>query len=641
MTPETEKPQFWPLALPILISLLLAMPVFSFPFLWDDFDFLGRTQELEGSELLPDPQTLYYRPISREVYFSLVHLLGSSPLWGHALNAAALAGTIVLLFYTVHTLAGIRAALLASLLFAVFGASPVLTGWVSGSQDVLAMLFIMGAILAQLRGRTALGLPLFACALLSKETAAALLPSILLAAYLNRRRADLRVIAAYGLLTAIWLLIHPAPRLLPSEPSREEALGASTVGPLASVWREFLTVLNVPLGAPDRDFLWSLAPYAGGAAVLLAFGTALLSRPMTLPMLRDRSRVPLVLGLVILIPSSVLAGLLPLVWSPYYACIPAMGLAVFAGPVLARARPQVAGLVLMGYLVLGLLSRAVGLEPIVTSELHLRDTGTALTKVEHGFKAVRSEFPERANVYVSAQLQGPHGIYTHLYRFQPLKIWYDEPSVLVVDPNRPLRRAGEDFLFWITKDYHVFEIDLEDLEPKTSGAPVDVLAYQKTLRTFALGVASLGRTDDAVRILLQMEGRPAEVLAYDRRTAAALLLAADRREDASALLVGVMPFTRVSALEATFAILHEPIPDLALEAAVMEAFGLTPDDLETNRMLMQAFDQEGYSEAAIRFAQRVQRLVPRDEEATRILRKWLERRKPVRISVPIQHSWRD
>ena len=500
------------------------------------------------------------------------------------------------------------------------------------------MLFIMGSVFAQLRDRTLLAALLFACALLSKETAAAMLPAIVVAGHLQRQRIDFRVIAPYFAVSVAWLLIHPAPRLLPSQASRNETLGAQAVGPLASLLREVLAVLNVPLGPIDRTFLASLAPYVVVAFGILAIGLFMSARG---PSSHSRLGRPMILGLIMALPTCLMPGLLPLLWSPYYSCMPALGLALALGVLLARATPIHSSLVIAAYFAMGIASRSVGLEPIVTSELHLHSTAKAISKVEQGFKALRPNLPEKAHVYVSAQVQGPEGVYAHLFRWQPLRVWYREPSLLLLDPNRPKKGPGEDFLFWVTNDYKVFEVDLHTLEPRSSGPSPDLFAYQKTLRTFALGLAALDRTDDAVRILLQMRGRPLAVQVYDRRTAAALLLVAGRRQEGLALLEGVPQFSRVEALDAVFAILHEPSPGIALEAAVMEAFGLSPEDLEANRMLMQAFDQNGFYEAAIRFAHRLNTLAPNDTEASAVLRKWAGRRKPIPITVPTPNNWPD
>src|SRR5258706_924625 len=92
---------------PAACALVLAFNTLQFPFLWDDFDFLGRASRLHLRDLLPDPSIVFYRPLSREVYFWVVtHLLGTSPLFAHILNAAVACGILALLIDFVRRLAG-------------------------------------------------------------------------------------------------------------------------------------------------------------------------------------------------------------------------------------------------------------------------------------------------------------------------------------------------------------------------------------------------------------------------------------------------------------------------------------------------------------------------------------------------------
>src|SRR6267142_5340561 len=99
-------------ALPPLLALLLASPCFRFSFLFDDFDFLIRAQSFDMGQLLPDPRSAFYRPISRELYFGLLTLLGrNNPLWGHVLNAAGVAVSVALLAGLARRLAGDRVGL--------------------------------------------------------------------------------------------------------------------------------------------------------------------------------------------------------------------------------------------------------------------------------------------------------------------------------------------------------------------------------------------------------------------------------------------------------------------------------------------------------------------------------------------------
>src|SRR5437899_11011163 len=81
--PEGTRGRALRILLPAVLAVVLAFPTFSFTYLYDDYDFLGRSQSFRLSQLLPDPHTLFYRPLSREAYFGLLYLLNpDQPLWG-------------------------------------------------------------------------------------------------------------------------------------------------------------------------------------------------------------------------------------------------------------------------------------------------------------------------------------------------------------------------------------------------------------------------------------------------------------------------------------------------------------------------------------------------------------------------------
>src|SRR6185503_14421224 len=169
------------LAAPPLLFLVLTLPLISFQFLSDDFNFIYRGAEFHVSQLLPDAQAPLYRPLSREVYFGILATLGKNrPLVGHLINLALAAACIVLVASIARRLAGARAGLLAGFLFASLGPLPLLVGWISGSQDLLAILFTAAAIRLQLWGRTRSALVLAGAALLSKETALFAFPALAL-----------------------------------------------------------------------------------------------------------------------------------------------------------------------------------------------------------------------------------------------------------------------------------------------------------------------------------------------------------------------------------------------------------------------------------------------------------------------------
>ncbi|HET9253093.1 MAG TPA: hypothetical protein VFP58_13350 [Candidatus Eisenbacteria bacterium] len=626
---------------PVVVAIVLALPTFSFPFLWDDFDFLGRTQVLELRELAPDPHTLYYRPVSREIYFGLVHLLGSHPSVAHILNLAGVLGIVCLLFACTRELAGMRAAAMAALLFSGLGALPLLTGWISTIQDVLAILFTMAALLAEIRGRRAWALGLWLVALLSKETALSMAPALVVAAWMRTplRSERIRVLGTYALATAVWLLIHPATRLLLFGGGNDGAsgtIGVSSETFSRSLMRGTLATWNIPLGSSTPGPRTLL--FAGLTAIVVSVISILRLRRETKQEGPRLVRPAIWLSLWMWLPPLVMVAALVPVWSHYYACFPALGVCMAGGVCLARA-PRTAAVVLVAaYITLGVWSRTVGLEPEITTESNLRRSAASLRTVELNFKKLRPSFPPGSTVYVSAQLSGPAGMHTLLYRFQPLRIWYREPSLYVLDPNRYRQESKAEYLFWLNRQLDVIEIDLRTFTPRSSGALPDLFAYQKTMRTFALGRAAGGRANEAVHILIGMQGRPPIVEVYDRRAAAAILIEAGRRSEAEALVRDLPSFSRENALEAAFSILHEPAPGLDLDDAVMEAFGLSPREVEANRLLMRAFDQNGFADSAMRFAERVARLIPEDREAEEVRRKWSSKRALPQITVPIPHS---
>ncbi len=95
--------------------------------------------------LLPSYDIMFYRPLSRELYFLILKTLGGANAFlGHLLNTVVLAAAACLLVLVASDLIGRRAGLLAGLGFATFGQIPFLVGFVSGMQALLAIaLFLL------------------------------------------------------------------------------------------------------------------------------------------------------------------------------------------------------------------------------------------------------------------------------------------------------------------------------------------------------------------------------------------------------------------------------------------------------------------------------------------------------------------
>jgi hypothetical protein len=624
--------------------LILALNVFRFPFLWDDFDFLGRVNTLRLRDLLPDPSVIFYRPLSREVYFWVVtHLLGMSPLAAHVLNTALVAGTIAILMAFMRRLAGRRTALISGLLFACSAALPLSISWASASQDLLCALLAMAALYAQLRGRAWQSLAFLAAALLSKETAVSVIPALVaLAVWQSRgqKRHLAHILAAQVVLVLVWSAIHPWIRStllggseLSSGTKHEYLLPGGTLVPALVQGLEI--TLNIPwLGhAPAwSPHLVVPAIIVGVIIVLLIYRRT--HRPEEKPASESKA---LVVGTLILVSSILLTSFVLGGWSTHYVCMPALGLAMVGGIGLARTPTSVTAFALLAFLWLGIGLRGNPIDPILPTEANFRETAQAMVKVERGFKLLHPTLPPGSNVFVSVQARQSGGLYRFLYRLQPLRIWYRNPSIWVLDPNRRREKEPNEFLFWIDPNLSVYEIRLSDLRPHGPTQQISLPQYQKTIRGYAMGLAGAGEVDRAVFILANMPETSKEVAVFDRRTAVALLYAAHRDEDAKQTASGVPRFDTSQSFQAVIALLAEPVIGLNLDDAALKAFDLDPSHVPTLQAIMRLSEAAGYKAAAGRIADRIQVLVPGDAESAAVIRR-AEVKAPQEITVPIPHD---
>jgi hypothetical protein len=295
-------------------------------------------------------------------------------------------------------------------------------------------------------------------------------------------------------------------------------------------------------------------------------------------------------------------------------------MAMVAAAPLARAPQPLTALVLLVYLGLGVASRAAVSDPAVPAESNLRKTAYSLERIERGFKILEPVLPRHARVYVYVQAAGTHGGYDSLYKNQPLKVWYDDPSIVVRDPMNLLPASEDEFLFWISPELGVFEVDPRSLQARSSGPKASFPEYQKTLRAFALGLAGRGETDRAVSVLTGMRQYSGYLRAYDRRSAAAILLAAGRERDAAQILEATPAFHREDAIQEVAGLIAKPVPGIDLDEGALRAFGLAPSDSNAVRSVMKTLERGGYREGAVRFARRLLRLVPEDPEAESLAR---------------------
>lgn len=607
--------------LPVLLALVLCAPGAGFPFLFDDYDFLSRAQTLTWAELLPDPDVIFYRPVSREAYFALLSALGRQSWVGHTLNFGLLAAAILLLDAVTRRLLGRGPAVMAALCFAAIGPLPLLVSWISGCQDLLALDFVLLALLLQVERRTVPALAAAGLALLSKEVAVAAFPALALSGWIvgGNRRASLAAMAGYLALAAIWLAIHPATHILAGRRfmgAEAGYIGLDNPGRWVSLARGLLTLVNIPSSRPAPEWLGHLwAPLLLSlVAVTVAWNRLPGASGPSRPPGAVRARIAW-LGVLLALPPLVLTSILVRHWAPYYVVLPAAGSCMSLAALLTGFPRRVTAVLLCAFLVLGAATRAMVVQPGIPSEPNLDRASRALDTVEKRFLLLQPRIEVRDQVLVYVLGYDRLSVRTHVYRFKAPRWWYNEPALAVSPPDQRRESQGRDFLFWVSPDLAVHEVDQATLLPRSLGGRADYVEYQRTLRAYARGLADSGQLDRAVKILLGMPQLREEYRNLDHRIAAMLLVKHGRAGDAERILAGLPPFPHKSAVEMVVTYLLKtgttPIP---VEAAML-AFGLRPDDPRVLREIVRALRyQGGYAPAAL-IAQRLLEADPSDEEA--------------------------
>lgn len=632
------------LIVPVVLALLLVLPTFSFTYLFDDYDFLGRAQSFQLTQLTPDPGTLFYRPLSREIYFRILYLLDPNrPLWGHVANAILLVAAVMLLGAITRKLAGARAGYVAGASFAALGALPILVGWASGSQDLLAIVFVLAALAAQLSNRPVVAVLGMACALLSKETAVAFVPAIVLARWVvNQRPHRLGAsLVGFGLLVAAWGAIHPGIRLLLSS-------GLESGGPTAayltwsgadrwaSLVKGLATLGNLPIsgaGTPwpvERNSTLALA----AAVLLLGFWTIWRFRAGSSTQGISSTSRAIALALLLAIPPLLLISFLVRYWQPYYLSLPAIGTSMLLGIGLARLPRLPAAALALGFLGLGIWCRGMDLGPGIPTERTVRPPMERLRDAEAEFRKRFPRIDSPAHVYVSVYLPEDKAVSMHLFRFQVLRIWYRNHAIDTMHPEWRRPDPPDERLAWFAPDMSVHEIDARTLETRPAASDSSSYEYGATLRAYAQGLAASGHTDRAVQIFLRMPAPDPLVAAIHRRLAAALLLADGREPEARQLLRATPPLDREDALDVAGTFLANPARR-DIDAPVLLALGVAPADTAALRGVMRKVALAGRREATIRFAHRLLAARPGDWEAEALLR-WLRQgAESKRVTTPV------
>jgi hypothetical protein len=576
------------LAAMALVLVILCLPRIGLGYFWDDYIFLtsGRANPL--AFLLPSPAlTIFYRPISMGLYFLGLGALGPwGAAAGHVFNLALLLACVLLLSSLGSKVAGKRAGLYAGFAFAGLAAIPELVAWITTSQDIFAILFLLIAFHLRHEGRDLGAAIAAACALLSKETALTVFPALLLWPWLlGRKPYRLGVSAAYlGGVAALWAAVHPGVHAFLTHGPRSAATGYVHLqgwghAPL-HVLRYLLVLFNVPLTGYPSAWPGDLTPFAVMAAAVLLMGLGLGVGAGAAPEMRVSEPISLgrVAGIAALIavPPLLLDTALIGHWAPYYTCLPGIGTALLLGTALSKIPRTVAVLALAVFLLSGVRCRGIDAPELAFTEANTVRGSQAVRIVESRFRDLRPTMPHGAELLISVSASGTLGIYQTIHQGQAPRVWYGDPTL---DARMPEKRQGgrPALLFRTTSLLSVLEIQPDSLGYRWSGetAP-DPLEIAGPIRSYARGSAACGRIEEALRILGDLcDGDPDTLRMYDQRLTALALLAGGREAEAQAILDRTPAYPPNVTAAMIRKLLVEGTGRAAVDSNLYRAFGMS------------------------------------------------------------------
>jgi tetratricopeptide (TPR) repeat protein len=303
----------------------------------DDFDFLHETLFAHPTAWLGGGgMPLYWRPLSRQLYYMVIAPFALSTPWLVAvLQAALLVLAGMLLYRALRPAWPAWAAAAAGTAAIALEAARELVTWSSAAQDLLALVCGMAMLLALSRGRRALALAWLGLALLCKESSLTFAITLPLWPALRTRYGGVaglrdRAWAAYQVMfvTAAWWSLHEwvsrRAGLLPPPHGSGDAIGL----PARLAWAtKGLALESVSARHPAS----AMAPWLAAAiALLVAFAlVAALRRERGAPA-AERTLPWLAWGFV-----WSATAVLPLAWfMPAWGChravMPALGLSLAA-----------------------------------------------------------------------------------------------------------------------------------------------------------------------------------------------------------------------------------------------------------------------------------------------------------------------
>ena len=193
-------------AIPVALALLAFAPALWGSFVADDYTMLNTVEGLDGplsafarNDLGESGGGHFYRPLWVLLNLALFELFGEEPAAFHVMNVLLFAALTFQVWWLLRRLTAPVPAVVGAAAFAVYPRHAESVAWVSGTTDLLAGVFVLGALMALLSRRSANWRLIVAATLtvlgaLSKEVAfvAPALAFVVLAVGPEDRR-DLRV----------------------------------------------------------------------------------------------------------------------------------------------------------------------------------------------------------------------------------------------------------------------------------------------------------------------------------------------------------------------------------------------------------------------------------------------------------------
>jgi hypothetical protein len=376
--------------------------------------------------------TYYWRPLSRQIYFSAVSGWLIHASWAAlTINATVLAALFLTLFSAARR--GFPPPVAAAIAVIPLLSEParVLLDWPSGIQHLLASLGLALAIHEALAGRIVTASVAALGGMLSHESASLALPALPLIGWLRTRRRSetLRWGAAAALVGTVWGAGYAISR----RHGVQLPPGTGASYPLDRLVPLFKRGIAAALNLEDLPRLAHDIVVAGYIAVLL-LALVSLARRRTRAALRERGTVPLIALAAFFLALPPLGLLLP-DWNAWRAWVPMLGLGVAVTTFLGLCSPWLAG----GWVVLRLAallaaptapSVVAKTAPLTVSDMSFPRLSRLQHTVDSARRALTAGHRELPRGAVVRYWNLPRMVRVAFQDSLAVRVWYHDPTVV-------------------------------------------------------------------------------------------------------------------------------------------------------------------------------------------------------------------